>query len=106
MVGWMTSGNVQGNFNPLRFAGGVVAFHVAFALLEKRRIENYEEKGEVNSLEQASPIARSFCWQGPSSWSESSLLMKPLATVGHSRYCMQSPSYANIFSLLINDGFP
>ena len=38
---------LQNNFDPLRFAGGVVAFHTAFALLEKRRIENYEEKGEV-----------------------------------------------------------
>ena len=40
--------NLQGNFNPVRFAGGVVAFHTAFALLEKRRIENFEEKGEVS----------------------------------------------------------
>ena len=41
---------LQNNFDPLRFSGGVVAFHTAFALLEKRRIENYEEKGEVNPL--------------------------------------------------------
>lgn len=43
----------QNNFDPLRFSGGVVAFHTAFALLEKRRIENYEEKGEAGHFGQA-----------------------------------------------------
>ena len=37
-----------------------MAFHTAFALLEKRRIENYEEKGEVNPLASRSLFMASF----------------------------------------------
>ena len=42
--------HVQGDIQTLPFVVGVVAFHTAFALLEKTRIENFEEKGEVSKL--------------------------------------------------------
>lgn len=31
------------------FAAGVVAVHLVMALLEKKRIENWQEKGEVSN---------------------------------------------------------
>lgn len=37
----------QANIPVATFAAGVVATHVVFALLEKKRLENWEEKGEV-----------------------------------------------------------
>lgn len=62
---------LQNNFDPLRFAGGVVSFHTAFALLEKRRIENYEEKGEVCFVSSFSSLQwHVLCWSG--SWNLSS----------------------------------
>lgn len=49
---WWEAANPS-QFDPLRFAGGVIAFHTAFALLEKRRIENFEERGEAGHFGQA-----------------------------------------------------
>jgi hypothetical protein len=39
---------MQGSWPAGQYAVAVVAVHVAFALLEKRRLENFEEKGEVS----------------------------------------------------------
>ncbi len=41
---------MQGNISTVPFIVGVVAFHTAFAVLEKTRIENFEAKGEVSCL--------------------------------------------------------
>ncbi len=42
---------MQGNWPAGQYAAAVVAVHLAFALLEKQRLENFEEKGEVRSTD-------------------------------------------------------
>ena len=42
---------VQSNWPAGQYAAVVVAVHLAFALLEKQRLENFEEKGEVMSAQ-------------------------------------------------------
>lgn len=49
---WYNAVNT-GDIQTLPFVVGVVAFHTAFALLEKTRIENFEEKGEAGHFGQA-----------------------------------------------------
>ena len=41
------SEHVQAAIPVTTFAAGVVAVHLVMALLEKKRIENWQEKGEV-----------------------------------------------------------
>lgn len=39
------------------YVAGVVTTHVIFALLEKKRLENWADKGEVNQLPSSLKIA-------------------------------------------------
>ena len=41
---------LQSSWPAGQYAAAVVTVHVVFALLEKQRLENFEEKGEVSTV--------------------------------------------------------
>ena len=51
------NGDLQAAIPVTTFAAGVVFLHLVMALLEKKRIENWQEKGEVRSCAWQSPMS-------------------------------------------------
>ena len=62
---------LQSNWPAAQYAAAVVTVHLAFALLEKQRLQNFAERGEVftsvliinTGRNVPTRLARSLCWQ-------------------------------------------
>ena len=55
---------LQSSWPAGQYAAAVVAIHVVFALLEKQRLENFEEKGEVSTANNVFLLTYSFPYCG------------------------------------------
>ena len=68
---------LQSSWPTGQYAAAVVAVHLTFALLEKQRLENFEQKGEVSILslvtcplsEKIAPVHTLFCLSAQMLWS-------------------------------------